>query len=305
MKKFTKVMFVESDIGAATSGAALGPKKLYGLLPIKPKLIGTIVAPERSQAIYGATDKAKYLPEINAVISKVATRVKTHFLTLKNSRLAIMSGDHSTACGSISGLTSAFPDKRVGVIWIDAHADIHTPATTPSGNIHGMPLAISLGRKLSIDFQGENNQSLTQHWDEALDLCSPPIQQDCLVYIGIRDLECQEWNYIEANNISSISVKEMHKRGGQIIAEQVLGRLNNCDVIYVSFDIDSLDANLVTGTGTPVPDGLSLDSVSEFLTELFNSEKVKLFEVTELNPLLDRKNATSNTIANLLKQYFG
>ena len=214
----------------------------------------------------------------------------------------IMWWDHSTAWWTIAWITRQYPEKRLWVVRIDAHADIHSPYTTPSGNMHGMPLACALWlwSKEAKDIQN----SLAQKWAHGTynslskkeikqrDKLShsgwkfPMIQKEDIVYIGIRDIEPEEKDYIN-HYIKYFSWDYIQKNGIKDIIKKTLKHLNNCDIIYVSFDIDSIDGRIVHGTGTPVKDGISEYQAIQLLKELYASEKVVCMEIVEVNPLLD------------------
>jgi len=160
----------------------------------------------------------------------------------------VLSGDHSSALGTISGIKAAYPEKRLGVIWIDAHADLHSPHTSPSGNVHGMPLAAALDSD---------------------------------------NLDCQ---INEVLSLRNYKVAEVRHRGITTCVEEALSQLKNCDHIYISFDVDSLDCDMISyGTGTPVPKGFDQFEAIEIINQIVDSTKVACFEIVEVNPLLDTK----------------
>lgn len=204
----------------------------------------------------------------------------------------VLSGDHSSALGTISGIKAANPDKTLGVIWIDAHADIHSPYTSPSGNIHGMPLAAAMGidnLECQINTPGEIT---TTHWNDLknIGVDGPKLKPEHLIYFGVRDFEEAEQYAIEKNNIRLIKVEELRYRGLDICVKESIGKLLDCDLIYISFDVDSMDCdNISYGTGTPVPYGLLPTEVMQIIDTLLATKKVCCIEFTEINPLLDNK----------------
>jgi arginase len=204
----------------------------------------------------------------------------------------VLSGDHSSALGTISGIKAANPDKILGVIWIDAHADIHSPYTSPSGNIHGMPLAAAMGidnLECQINTPGEIT---TTHWNDLknIGVDGPKLKPEHLIYFGVRDFEEAEQYAIEKNNIRLIKVEELRYRGLDICVKESIGKLLDCDLIYISFDVDSMDCdNISYGTGTPVPYGLLPTEVMQIIDTLLATKKVCCIEFTEINPLLDNK----------------
>lgn len=204
----------------------------------------------------------------------------------------VLSGDHSSALGTISGIKAANPNKTLGVIWIDAHADIHSPFTSPSGNIHGMPLAAALGID-NIDCKINEPGDITNaHWGSLknIGVHGPKLKPEHLIYFGVRDFEEAEQYAIEKNNIRLIKVEELRYRGLDICVKEAIGKLLDCDLIYISFDVDSMDCdNISYGTGTPVPYGFLPTEIMKIIETLLATQKVCCIEFTEINPLLDNK----------------
>ena len=204
----------------------------------------------------------------------------------------VLSGDHSSALGTISGIKAANPNKILGVIWIDAHADMHSPYTSPSGNIHGMPLAAAMGID-NLDCKiNEPGDITTAHWNNLKNIGSlgPKLKPSHLIYFGVRDYEEAEQKAIEKNNIRLVKVEELRYRGLDICVKEAIGKLLDCDLIYISFDVDSMDCDYISyGTGTPVPNGFFPNEVMQIIEILLATNKVCCIEFTEINPLLDNK----------------
>jgi arginase len=204
----------------------------------------------------------------------------------------VLSGDHSSALGTISGIKAANPNKILGVIWIDAHADMHSPYTSPSGNIHGMPLAAAMGID-NLDCKiNEPGDITTAHWNNLKNIGSlgPKLKPSHLIYFGVRDYEEAEHKAIEKNNIRLVKVEELRYRGLDICVKEAIGKLLDCDLIYISFDVDSMDCDYISyGTGTPVPNGFFPNEVMQIIEILLATNKVCCIEFTEINPLLDNK----------------
>lgn len=203
----------------------------------------------------------------------------------------IISGDHSNAGGSIAAMKIAYPEKRLGVVWIDAHADLHSPYTTPSGNMHGMPLASALAEDNLAQKINDPIAETVQKWDYLKNIggIQPKLLTTDLVFVGVRSVEKPEKNIIDTYSIPNFTTKDLVLKGVESIAESILGKLKDCEVIYVSFDVDSMDMELSEGTGTPVKDGLSKHQALELIKKLVEDKRVKMFEVVEVNPLLDKK----------------
>jgi arginase len=214
-------------------------------------------------------------------------------LTLMDNNFpVVLSGDHSSALGSISGIKCTYPDKRVGVVWIDAHADIHSPYTTPSGNIHGMPLAAALADD-NIDCKvNEVSETTFVNWNAMKNIggIAPKVLYDDIVYFGVRDTEEPENYTISKHGIKNYRVEETRYRGMEVCLTEALNRLSNCDVIYISFDVDSMDCDLISkGTGTPVSKGFDQNEIKEIINGIIKSNKVVCVELVEVNPCLDNK----------------
>lgn len=204
----------------------------------------------------------------------------------------VLSGDHSSALGTISGLKAANPDATLGVVWLDAHADIHSPYTSPSGNIHGMPLAAVLGKD-NLEQQLNPIEPATEYfWRKIknIGVNGPKLKPEHLVYFGLRDFEAAEEALIEQEGILHYRVDEMRLKGIEHCVKECLDRLMDCDFIYISFDVDSMDCDSISyGTGTPVPTGFYSKEIIRIINQLMESGKVNCIEFTEINPLLDNK----------------
>ena len=204
----------------------------------------------------------------------------------------VISGDHSSALGTLSGIKAAYPDKRIGAVWIDAHADLHSPYTSPSGNIHGMPLAAALGDdNLSCQINEVTGDTNT-YWEaiKNIGIDGPKIHSDDLVFFGVRDTEAPEDKQIEKLNIKNYRVDEVRYRGLEVALNEAINKLKDCDMIYVSFDVDSMDCDLISyGTGTPVAKGFDQYEAMSIINTLIETKKVACLEFVEVNPLLDTK----------------
>jgi arginase len=304
-----KIIRAMSELGAGTRGASLGYDALW---------VASINAEKRSffdqypsvnietenDMLMSETDtpKAKYLEGIQKMYDRVSKEIVS---TVKNKQFPLLiSGAHSVAGGTMKGVCEAYPDKRVGVIWIDAHADIHSPYTTPSGNVHGMPLATAL--KLNDDTYQLDDRVLdakTKHiWD---DLCGekPRIRPEDVIYYAVRDTEIEEDEIIEDLGIKNYTVEEIRSKGPKKCVAESLEQLKDCDIIYISFDVDSMDCMISKGTGTPVLNGLTQVEVEKTLYYLFKSNKIACFEMVEINPLLDDKgNVMAETAFSILEK---
>lgn len=228
----------------------------------------------------------------------------------------VISGDHSSALGTISGIKKAFPNKRLGVVWIDAHADMHSPYTSPSGNIHGMPLAAALGEDNIENRINKVSENSIHYWDNMknMGVKGQKLKPEDLVYFGVRDTEEPEDNQIKRLSLRNYMVHEVRHRGLEVCVDEALDRLKDCDMIYISFDVDSMDCDLISyGTGTPVSKGFDEFEIIRIIDRIIRSNKVVCMEFVEVNPLLDNKgnkmgetafvvlDAVTNTLTKTLK----
>jgi arginase len=215
----------------------------------------------------------------------------------------ILAGDHCTAYGSIAGIKKANPQARLGVIWIDAHADFQTPYTTASGNMHGMPLAMACGiDNLECKVNDPRGETL-EYWEQIknVGMPGPKIYPEDIVFVSLRDLEKPENYLINKYNINFIETEDIKKLGPEKIAARALEMLDHCDIIYVSFDVDSIDSRVSTGTGTPVPNGLTVDEAKILNAELGKSPKLCAWEIVEVNPTLDTENRMAESAFEIME----
>lgn len=290
--KFIKTI---SELGAGTRGASKGYLALEKAAKAKESELlsrfSTIEIVDKNDVLNQEPKFkfAKRIKELSYVFSDLSSTVKHQ---LNNHIFPILiSGDHSSALGTIAGVKANYPNKNIGVIWIDAHADVHTPYTSPSGNMHGMPLAASLGLNHILPNGNQPHQEVINLWNSLKNLegVFPKLKPEHLVYVGVRDTEWQEKKVIKELKIQEYTVDFVRKHGGEETAKSAIQRLINADLIYISFDVDVLDDSLSKGTGTPVEKGLFLKEVKNLLNTLIKHEKVCCFEMVEINPSLDDK----------------
>ncbi len=218
----------------------------------------------------------------------------------------VIGGDHSIAIGSVSGTKMAYTSERLGLVWIDAHADLHSPFTTPSGNVHGMPLALLMNIEKK-NHDGRKVRVFTMDtWDRLrkIGMSGAKLKPSDLVFIGLRDLEKEEEAIIKEFGIKVITVKDVRTRGAAAVVAETQEYLSKCDKIHVSFDVDSLDPSISTGTGTPVKDGLFLDEARGLLTGFCADPKTATLDVVEINPALDKDNAMAENVLEVLEPLF-
>ncbi len=303
-----KIIEVKSEIGAGTRGASLGVDAIkIAALDFMSSLFVNIPTEEvenENKLLYEhvASPHAKRIKGIHTMYERVSQSVQE---ALKSGLFPIvLAGDHSTAGGTIAGIKMAHPKKKLGVVWIDAHADLHSPYTTPSGNMHGMPLAISLAED-NLESKAHNPDEKTIEWWNKLKnigKIQPKIQAEDIVFIALRDYEEQEEALLKKNNIKVIPVQEVRKKGVENIVRQTLLHLNKCDHIYISFDVDSLDSSISRGTGTPVSNGLREREAEDLVASFMQNHKICCLEITEVNPTLDKENMMAEIAFNVLQR---
>lgn len=297
-----------SDIGAGTRGSDLGIDALEIAAINKNHNFfnkhAWIEVATKNESIYNKVKNsfAKRISHVYEQCSRLSDAVK--ITLLKDQFPLVLSGDHSSALGSISGLKAAYPDKKIGVVWIDAHADLHTPYTSPSGNIHGMPLGAAINDD-NLDCQiNEVTDETLKYWSamKNIDSPAPKILPEQIVYFGVRSTEEAEDKQIAKYKIKNYKVDEVREKSIKTCVEQTLTLLESTDLIYISFDVDSLDPDLISyGTGTPVAHGFNPEEIVEIINSLIESKKVACLEFVEINPLLDNKcNKMAETAFDIL-----
>ncbi len=215
----------------------------------------------------------------------------------------VIAGDHSTAYGTIAGIKKADPKCRLGVIWIDAHADMHSPFTTPSANMHGMPLSMACGIDNLECKVNDPSVDTLEFWKQIknIGIVGPKVSPEDIVYIGMRDLEKPENYLISKHHIKFIEIEDINRFGPKKIACIALKMLSHCDKIYISFDVDTLDSGISCGTGTPVANGLTVAEAKILNVELTKSLKVCAWEIVEVNPTLDIENRMAKNAFEILE----
>lgn len=301
-----KIIEVPSELGAGTRGASLGIEALkVAALNANSDLFDNIPSEtiqDENQLLYVPVKypNAQRIKGIQILYDRVATMVKD---TIDTGYFPIvLAGDHSTAGGSIAGVKMAHPDSRIGVVWIDAHADIHSPYTSPSGNVHGMPVATALGVDNKECGRYDLNQEVEDYWEKMKNMgnINPKIKPEDFVYIALRSFEKEEETLLKRLNIKAFTVSELRKAGVADLVKQTLNYLKDCDEFYVTFDVDSMDPSVSYGTGTPVENGLTLNEAEELVTSFVSNEKINCLEFTEINPTLDCENKMAEAALKVL-----
>ena len=302
-----RIVEVKSELGAGTRGASLGIDAMKVASLGKKSNFFTCFEPimvkNDNNRLFSDPqfEHARYGEGVFLMLERVCDEITK----LRREQLfpLVLAGDHSTSAGTICGIKKADPDKRLGVIWIDAHADLHSPYTTPSGNMHGMPLAIALAidnQECEVNDVEEETEAL---WERMKQIGGngPKIEPPDVVFIGVRDTESAESYLLEKYNIRNFRIEEVNEKGTKAIAAAALTQLKACDQIYISFDVDSLDPSVSVGTGTPVPNGFTKEQACELNIELIKDQRVCCWEVVEVNPTLDTENKMATHAFEILE----
>jgi len=287
------------DLGSGRRGVDMGPSalRIAGLqsklknLGYKVNDTGDVKIEIMEKQKIG-NPKLRYIDEILKTSGTLAVMVE---LALdKNNFPLCIGGDHSMALGTIAGISTYCKKNnlKLGVIWIDAHTDMNTDKTTPSGNIHGMPLAASLGlgNKKLVNIHG----------------FSPKLQPENCAIVGIRSIDEEEKKNIRKLKIPIYTMTEIDKMGIHRIINKILKQFGKTvDHIHVSFDVDSVDPTVAPGVGTPVPGGLSYREAHLLMESIAECGCMSSLEVAEINPILDYQNKSAVFTAELISSSMG
>ncbi|XEC97739.1 arginase [Paenibacillus tarimensis] len=293
-QKTVSILSVPFDLGAGRRGVDLGPnailqaglKRRIANLGIDYILEGEVATPKSAPG--GTSHHLKNLEEVIELNIRLAAHVAS--IVEKGSFPLILGGDHSIAIGTLAGLAQHY--KNLGVIWFDAHSDLNTEDTSPSGNIHGMSLAVGLGI---------GHPRLTQ-----IRTTGYLLKPEHVVIIGARHLDKGEKEYINASGVTCFTMHDIDRMGmGQVIEKALHILKNKTDGIHLSFDVDSLDPLEAPGTGTPVKGGVSYREAHFALELLHESGLITSAEFVEVNPTLDSENKTALLAVELVASLLG
>jgi arginase len=292
------IVGVPMDLGAGRRGVDMGPSALR-IAGVAEKLrsLGHSVhddgdiptkAPELQRV---RNDRLRYLPEIVRASTHLARKVEN--ILRGDSFPLVLGGDHSVAIGSIAGIASyaARARKRLGVLWIDAHGDFNTDRTTPSGNIHGMPLAVAVGLgAIELTSVGGDFRK---------------VDPKHVVLIGTRELDDGERKNIRQSGVSVFSMEELDKHGMSAVLARALRKLRDVDLLHVSLDVDAIDPSVAPGVGTPVKGGLNYREAHLIMETVNEHGRMTSMEVVEVNPILDNRNQSAEFAVELVQSAFG
>ncbi len=287
------------DLGSGRRGVDMGPSaiRIAGmgarLTELGHKVVdeGDIVIKNIEELKVG-DERARYLPEIARAATAVARKVE-RIIGLKHFPL-VLGGDHSIAVGTVSGI-AAFAHsqgKKLGLLWIDAHGDINTPETSPTGNIHGMPLAALLG------FGAPELTSVGGP--------TPKVDPANVALVGIRSLDAGEKKRLKETGVQVHTMSDIDRHGVSRIMKKALGQVTaGTDFVHVSLDLDAVDPSVTPGVGTPVKGGLAYREAHLIMEVIADAGVMTSLEVVEVNPILDEGNASAEFAVELVQSAFG
>lgn len=293
------VLGVPMDLGSGRRGVDMGPSaiRIAGLAERLGDL-GHRVVDEGDVAIKNmeelkiGNDRARYLPEIARASAIIARKVE-RIMGLDHFPL-VLGGDHSIAIGTVSGI-AAFAHrqaKKLGLLWVDAHGDINTPETSPSGNIHGMPLAALLG------FGADELTSIAG--------ASAKVNPANVALVGIRSLDGGEKKRLKETGVQVQTMADIDRHGVQRVMEKALARVvDGTDFVHVSVDLDAVDPSVAPGVGTPVKGGLDYREAHLIMEVIADAGVMTSMELVEVNPILDQCNASAEFAVELVQSAFG
>jgi arginase len=288
------IIGVPMDLGQGRRGVDMGPYALRyaGLdrrlqrLGYQVTDLGNLSVPVPEEVPQGSDNELRHLAAVAEVNRRVAERCAQ---VIREGAIPItLGGDHSVAAGSVAGVYAA----QVGLLWIDAHADFNTPASSPSKNLHGMPLGALLGQEPA---------ELAPYLNEAR------LAPEDVVIIGLRSVDPEESELLRRKKVKAFTMREIDEQGMAAVMRQVLEHFSWRDVnrLHISFDSDSLDPTIAPGVGTPVSGGLSYREAHLVMEMLADDGRVGSVDVVEINPILDDRNHTADTCVDLLASLLG
>ena len=294
------IIGVPMDLGASRRGVDMGPSAVrYTDLRARLEKLGHTVVdsgnvpvPFREDAARGAQRGARYLGAITDVCEDVADRTRA---ALKAGQIpVVLGGDHALAAGSIAGAAAHLAERgeRLGVVWVDAHGDLNTPATSSSGNVHGMPLAALLGNgdKTMVGIAGQG----------------AALKASDVALVGLRDLDQPERDHIRKWSLSAFTMRALDERGVRAVMEEAIAVASRgSGGIWVSFDMDVIDPSEASGVGTAVPGGMTYREAHLAMELLADTGKLVGLDMVEVNPVLDEQNRTAEIACELILSALG
>jgi arginase len=282
------------DLGAGRRGVDMGPSAIrYADLDDRLGELGIgcadwgNVPTAVAEATASGDPKARFLSQIKETCERIARAVAR--AVGEDRTPIVLGGDHSIALGTLGGMASVHGTG--GAIWFDAHGDLNTPATTPSGNVHGMPLGAALGR--------DTESFASEAWP------LPALDPAHVVLVGVRSLDEAERAYVRESGIGAYTMSEIDRRGIEPVVREALERVGAASFVHISVDMDVVDPDVAPGVGTPVRGGLSYREAHLAMELVAESGLLSSLEVVEVNPILDRGNETAALAVELVASAFG
>ncbi len=295
-QKQVRIFGIPMDLGQSRRGVDMGPSAIrYAQLHEKLRTLGFntidegnihVAQAEQTPVLASTLLNAHFLPQVaticQATYDWISSRLQPNEFGL------FLGGDHSISIGTISALAERC---KIGVIWIDAHADMNNPSTSPSGNIHGMSLAVLLGegapQLVNIGFAGAK------------------LSPQEVVIIGAHDIDPSERLRVKNSGITVFTMRDVDEQGIANLSKRIIQQFAEMDAIHVSFDLDSCDPSVAIGVGTPVAGGFTYREVHLLMESLADSGKVCSIDVVECNPILDEHNRTASLAVEMILSLLG
>ncbi len=282
-----RIFGVPLDHGAKKLGVSIGPSAIRYAGLLDALSFNNINFEDFGDLLISTTKETESIEIIRRVSEELAENI---YCSLNEGFLpVILGGDHSVAIGSIAGASKYA--KNLGVLWFDYHPDSNTPKTSPSGNIHGMPVAIALGHG----------------YPELVEVCGfkPKLLPQNICIIGAHDIDEGEKKFLDEHKVKMYTLYDIDRLGIHAVMTDAFSKLKNCDRLHVSFDIDVLDPLIAPGTGIISKGGVNYREVSYIMMLLRDEKRISSFDIIELNPLLDIKNITAELCVELIISAIG
>jgi arginase len=294
-----RMVGVPMDLGSGRRGVDMGPSaiRIAGIggqlqeLGFEVVDDGDVAVPTPESRDQGDSH-ARFLGEIYHVCNRLRLRVRR--ILEENDIPLILGGDHSIAMGTVSGVSEHYHNRgeKIGLIWVDAHADMNTPTSSPSGNVHGMPLAVivGMGPEQLVEMGG----------------FSPKVDRDHVCLIGLRNLDAQEKEIVQSAGVHAYTMRDLDERGMPAVLSEALQKAcEGTAGFHLSFDLDGMDPGEVPGVGTPVKGGINWREANLLMEMVADSGRLLSLEITELNPVLDVRNQSAEVAVDLVLSAFG
>jgi arginase len=287
------------DLGAGRRGVDMGPSAIR-LALLGDRLAGLgyavedlgNVAVDQPESVPEGHEQARYLPQIAHTCQRIANKVER---ALNEEKFpVVLGGDHSIAIGTVSGIAQSYrpQDKKIGLIWVDAHADMNTPETSPSGNIHGMPLACCIGI-------GPEELTHINGW-------GPKVEPRNVAIIGLRSVDNEEKRNVTSTGVRAFTMRDVDERGLRAVMQEAIETAGDGTAgIHLSFDMDAVDPDEAPGVGTPVRGGITYREAHLAMEIICDCDCMVGLEVVEVNPVIDQANRTALLAVELVMSALG